>query len=334
MYKVLHFLNIPIHVQEVCVFTAPLFSALCALACYGLVRQARGPSAALLAALFMGTVPTYMSRSVGGSYDNEGVAIFALVNCFYRFVKAVNTGTLLDAMFLCLAYLYMVMSWGGYSFVINLIPLYALVMIVFGRMSARLYIAFAPLVAIGTLCACSIPVVGFNAVLMSEHFGSFLVFGVMHVYLFIGFIRRRLSRRHFQTLLIAVLLLAVAVFAFAVLTIAAYVLKSPTLGWTGRSMTLLDPTYASRFVPIIASVSEHQPTQWSSYLTDLHILVTFAPLGLISCIRTSSDATFFLVMYGLTAAYFSGVMIRLMLVLGPAVCCLAAVGISDILNIA
>lgn len=26
-------------------------------------------------------------------------------------------------------------------------------------------------------------------------------------------------------------------------------------------MTLLDPTYASRFVPIIASVSEHQPTQ-------------------------------------------------------------------------
>jgi dolichyl-diphosphooligosaccharide---protein glycosyltransferase len=28
--------------------------------------------------------------------------------------------------------------------------------------------------------------------------------------------------------------------------------------WTGRSLTLLDPTYAKKFIPIIASVSEHQ----------------------------------------------------------------------------
>ncbi len=44
-------------------------------------------------------------------------------------------------------------------------------------------------------------------------------------------------------------------------------------------MTLLDPTYASRFVPIIASVSEHQPPQWSSYIMDLHVLVALAPAG-------------------------------------------------------
>jgi dolichyl-diphosphooligosaccharide--protein glycosyltransferase len=38
------------------------------------------------------------------------------------------------------------------------------------------------------------------------------------------------------------------------------------------------------------------------------------------------------VLYGLTAVYFSGVMVRLMLVLAPAVCCLAGVAVSDILN--
>jgi len=38
------------------------------------------------------------------------------------------------------------------------------------------------------------------------------------------------------------------------------------------------------------------------------------------------------VLYGVTAAYFSGVMVRLMLVLAPAVCCLAGVAVSDILN--
>jgi hypothetical protein len=40
----------------------------------------------------------------------------------------------------------------------------------------------------------------------------------------------------------------------------------------------------------------------------------------------------FLILYGVTAVYFSGVMVRLMLVLAPAVCCLAGVAVSDILN--
>lgn len=49
--------------------------------------QVRGPGAGLLASFFVAMVPSYISRSVGGSFDNEGVAIFALVNTFYWFIK-------------------------------------------------------------------------------------------------------------------------------------------------------------------------------------------------------------------------------------------------------
>lgn len=68
-------------------FTAPLFSAFCALATYGLVSECRSEGAGLVAATMVAMVPSYISRSVAGSYDNEGVAIFALVNVFYTFVK-------------------------------------------------------------------------------------------------------------------------------------------------------------------------------------------------------------------------------------------------------
>jgi hypothetical protein len=37
--------------------------------------------------------------------------------------------------------------------------------------------------------AASIPVVGFNAILMSEHFGSFLTFGVLHGALAIRYVK-------------------------------------------------------------------------------------------------------------------------------------------------
>ncbi len=42
----------------------------------------------------------------------------------------------------------------------------------------------------------------------------------------------------------------------------------------GRSLSLLDPTYASKYIPIIASVSEHQPPSWPSYFTDLQVRCT------------------------------------------------------------
>ena len=47
--------------------------------------------------------------------------------------------------------------------------------------------------------------------------------------------------------------------------------------WTGRFYSLLDPSYAKNNIPIIASVSEHQPTTWSSFYFDLQMLVFMFP---------------------------------------------------------
>ena len=68
-------------------------------------------STGLLAAAFTAIVPSYISRSVGGSYDNEGVAIFALVFVFYLWIKSVNTGSMMWA---CLTV--SEGGGGGYSF--------------------------------------------------------------------------------------------------------------------------------------------------------------------------------------------------------------------------
>ena len=54
----------------------------------------------------------------------------------------------------------------------------------------------------------------------------------------------------------------------------------------GRSLSLLDPTYASKYIPIIASVSEHQPPAWPSYFTDLNFMVS---LGVIATVRIRDE---------------------------------------------
>ncbi|CAI5517219.1 unnamed protein product [Closterium sp. Naga37s-1] len=102
--------------------------------------------------------------------------------------------------------------------------------------------------------------------------------------------------------------------------------------WTGRFYSLLDPTYAKDNIPIIASVSEHQPTAWSSFFFDFHILLILFPAGLYFCFKRLNDASMFVIIYGLTAMYFAGVMVRLILVATPALCLLGAVAVSASLS--
>jgi dolichyl-diphosphooligosaccharide--protein glycosyltransferase len=83
----LNSLNIPLSVETVCVFTAPVFSAFASWATYLLTKEVKGSGAGLAAAALLAMVPSYISRSVAGSYDNEAVAIFALIFTFYLYIK-------------------------------------------------------------------------------------------------------------------------------------------------------------------------------------------------------------------------------------------------------
>jgi dolichyl-diphosphooligosaccharide---protein glycosyltransferase len=131
IYWFLHWLAIPVDIRNVCVFLAPIFAALTALASYLMTTEiTKRNEAGLFAALFISIVPSYMSRSVAGSYDNEGVSIFALVITFYLWLKASNTGSILWSLIASLSLFYMVASWGGYAFIINLIPIHVIFLLV------------------------------------------------------------------------------------------------------------------------------------------------------------------------------------------------------------
>ena len=63
--------------------------------------------------------------------------------------------------------------------------------------------------------------------------------------------------------------------------------------WSGRFYSLWDTGYAKIHIPIIASVSEHQPTAWTSFFFDLHILICVFPVGLWYVIKDINDARVF-----------------------------------------
>ncbi len=93
-------------------------------------------------------------------------------------------------------------------------------------------------------------------------------------------------------------------------------------------MTLLDPTYATKYMPIVASVSEHAATTWASFFFDLQYLIILTPAGLYYCFKKSTDGMYFIAIYVVLAVYFASVMERLLLVLAPAVSICGGIGAS------
>ncbi|KAJ2546235.1 oligosaccharyl transferase stt3 subunit, partial [Coemansia sp. RSA 1836] len=201
IYNALHLLNIPVDIRNVCVFLAPAFSALTAIATYHLGKEVKNATAGLLAAAFMGVAPGYISRSVAGSYDNEGIAIFLLVFTFFLWLRSVRLGSALYGALTAISYFYMVSAWGGYVFIINLIPLHVFALLAMGRFSNRLYVAYSTFYVIGTLASMQIPFVGFQPTFTSEHMAALGTFGLIQLVAFASFARTLVPENHFRVLL-------------------------------------------------------------------------------------------------------------------------------------
>ncbi|KAG6865644.1 oligosaccharyl transferase stt3 subunit [Blastosporella zonata] len=329
IYNLLHAINLPVDIRNVCVLLAPGFSALTAWATYEFTKEMKDASAGLLAAAFIGIVPGYISRSVAGSYDNEAIAIFLLMFTFFCWIKALKQGSALFGTIAAVFYFYMVAAWGGYAFITNMIPLHALVLMIMGRFSSRLYVAYSSWYAIGTLSSMQVPFVGFQPVRTSEHMAALGVFGLLQIVAFTELVRGHVSSRQFKSLLVWG---AASIGLLGALAIVGLTYKGWIAPWTGRFYSLWDTGYAKKYIPIIASVSEHQPTAWPSFFMDLQFLIFLFPAGVILCFRELRDEHIFVIIYAAVASYFAGVMVRLMLTLTPVVCVASAVALSTLLD--
>ena len=327
---------IPVDIRHICVMLAPAFSALTALMTYHLTAIAddspRNKTSALFAALFIAVAPGYISRSVAGSYDNEAIAIFLLMATFYFYLRSLSKGSPFSAAVAAFFYFYMVSAWGGYVFIINLIPLHVFTLLVMRRYTWRLYISYSTFYILGTMASMLVPFVGVNPSRTCDHMAALGTFGLLQLIALVNACKAYLSPLSYKKFLGFV----IAVISTLSVIALSLIMYSGVLGpWAGRFYSLWDTEYAKVHLPIIASVSEHQPTTWASFFFDLHLLIILLfPSGIFLLLKypTVSESSVFLILYALSATYFAGVMVRLMLTLTPVVAIISAISCGKLFN--
>ncbi|EGV60790.1 oligosaccharyl transferase stt3 subunit [Yamadazyma tenuis] len=321
--------SLPIDIRNICVMLAPAFSGLTAIATYALTTEMKDSNAGLLSAIFMGIAPGYISRSVAGSYDNEAIAITLLMATFAFWIKAQKQGSVLYGTLTALLYFYMVSAWGGYVFITNLIPLHVFVLILMGRYNHRLYTSYCTWYAIGTLASMQIPFVGFLPIRSNDHMAALGVFGLIQLVAFGDYVKSQITEKAFKTFLVVSIASIVSLGLGGLVGLTALGWIAP---WTGRFYSLWDTSYAKIHIPIIASVSEHQPTAWPAFFFDTSFLIWLFPAGIYLCFQELKDEHVFVIIYGVLCSYFAGVMVRLMLTLTPVICVCGGIAVSKLFD--
>lgn len=146
---------------------------------------------------------------------------------------------------------------------------------------------------------------------------------------FIEYVRYATQGKQFQKFVVATL---VGTFGLGLIGLVGLTQLGYIAPWSGRFYSLWDTGYAKIHIPIIASVSEHQPTAWPAFFFDLQYMIWLFPAGVYLCFQDLRDEHVFVVVYSLFGSYFAGVMVRLMLTLTPIVCVAAAIAVSQILD--
>lgn len=218
-------------------------------------------------------LPAHLMRSVAGGYDNESVAVTIICMTFWLWMRTLavssseSKSSPLSAAVMGLltgiSYVYMVATWGAYTFVLNMIGVSAVLTAALGRFTPNLHIAYSVFYLVGTFGAIQFPIVGDQPYKNMEQLGPMAVFGIYQVLLVAGIFKTQsgLNEAQYRTFLYG----AFAASTLAVALVIALVLPS---GWIGpmssRIRSLFIPhTHTGN--PLVDSVAEHQATPPSMY---------------------------------------------------------------------
>jgi len=328
--------------NDVCVFVPAWFGAIASLSIGLLTREVSGSwRSAAAAVCFMAVVPAHMMRSVGGGYDNESIAMTAMVLTFFLWCRSIRTPSSWPIGILAgLAYAYMVAAWGGYIFVVNMIGVHCAALVLLGHFTPSLHKAYSLWFIVGTSIAVQVPVVGWSPFRSLEQVGPLLVFLGLQFLAFTDYIGHSRgytwenNKKQMWKIRVefATKLGVLAVIPLAVLVQTGY------FGPLSVRVRSLFVKHTRTGNPLVDSVAEHQPGSAEAYWHYLHYCYYLAPIGFVLAFFKSSRVPhfglnvnkYFIILFALVAYYFANRMSRLIILAGPVASVLAGMAVGSI----
>jgi dolichyl-diphosphooligosaccharide--protein glycosyltransferase len=313
-----------------CVIFPVIMATLTVLVIYFVGRDIGGKEVGLFSAFFLALSASHISRTSLGFFDDETVGIFGILLFIFFFLRSIdserplrNSVAYAVAGGLSLGYLFA--SWGAARYPLGITLIFVLVLILLRRYSSRLLLSYSTTFGVALLIAANVPKLGLNFLrepTVLAVAGMFLVLGIIEV-------SRRIKTTR-SKMLFVVGFLALIVVVFVALD------RFGLVGELGQKfISVIFPSERigeSTIQQLVQSVQEHKPATWGSFYYDLGIGILFVPIGLFFALQNPTNRNIFLTIFGLTAIYFAGSMVRLTLLMAPALSLLWALALVQLVK--
>src|SRR5213594_3022815 len=318
-YQFLQTIGINITVYQAAVYVPVVLGIFAVLVTYFFAKDMWGKSAGLFAALNSSLI----SRTDLGFFRNEGVGIPTMILTFLFFLRAIQPqrslkSTLVYSMLSSISLIYMAFSWGSFRYAAEVIGLFTLAMILLRRYTPRLFLSYGITVGFFLYTGTSIPDLGH--VFLSEGTTLALI-GVMALLVVMELAKLTPTTRGRLTV--------AGLFGAGIAASAYFILTTNFLSLGSKFLTTLNP-FLRNSIPLVASVAENRPSTWASFFLELGSVILLAVFGFFFAFQRLRDSDILLIIFGTTAFYFAASLVRLTLVLGPAISTLAAITVVEL----
>jgi dolichyl-diphosphooligosaccharide--protein glycosyltransferase len=307
-----------------------IMATLTILVMYFVGRDIGGKEVGLFSAFFLALSSPYISRTSLGFFDDETVGILGLLLFIFFFLRSIdpekstkNSAIYAVAGGLSLGYLFS--CWGAARYPLGITLIFVLVLLLLKRYSSRLFVSYGTTFAFALLIAVTVPKLGIGFLSEPTVLAVLGMFLILCVYEF----SRRIKNNKNKTLYVFGLLALIVVFFVAL----------SSFGLIGeladKFVAVINPgarVGETSIQQLVQSVQEHRPATWGSLYFDLGIGVLFVPVGLYFAIQNPTNRNIFLVIFGITAIYFAGSVVRLTLLMAPAFSILWALALVQVVK--
>ncbi|MCK4848942.1 MAG: glycosyltransferase family 39 protein [Candidatus Heimdallarchaeota archaeon] len=327
IHQFLLLLGIDVSLQLVAYLQPPLFGAMTCLVMYFLGKELGNKKVGLLAALFLSISAGHLQRTIVGFFDNEALGIFFLVLTLYFYARSLRTGSSIIAILSGISLGILSGSWGASTYVFNLLALHAFVLLLLRKDSDRLLLSYGGSVIIGSFIMTLIPRNGPSSLLSTDGLIPLGIVGLLVIATIYRNVSSLYSSSNFKSQIKRFYPL---IGAGIVVALVILLLSGVLTNLSAKFITVIFPFFRDS-TPILKSVSEHQLVVWAGFFRNNGLLIFFLPLGIYYLYEKPTERNLLLLIFGFTAIFFAGSMVRLALILAPAAALLSAKAIDQTL---
>jgi dolichyl-diphosphooligosaccharide---protein glycosyltransferase len=326
IYSAISAVGIHVDLMSFCAMVPVVMGTIACLIMYFIGKDMGGKAVGLFASLFLALAPSWLQRSSLGFFDTEVPGLFGLLLFILFFMRAIDNNKSIRSSILysvgsALALAYFMSGWGAAFYVVDLAVFFTVIMIALRRYTPRLMLAYSITFGLALFIATKVPYISLHYLVE----GPIIPVAAGFVLLVVAEILRNNISAKTKTILTAG---SVAVIALIFIVLGATGSLSDI---AGKFISVINPFDRSSN-PLIASVAEQTVPSWAGIYYDVGVMGLFFLVGLYFVLKNPTNRNIFLLLFSMTALYFSASMVRLLVIFAPAFALLVAMGVLGLLK--